>query len=54
MPGFFTPDTWGYLHNCADWTRDAVKATTGDSLDVDDWFGIETPRELTESIQNDN
>lgn len=42
--------TWRYTHTCADWARDAIKAATGIRLDVDDWFGFETPRELSRSL----
>lgn len=45
-----TKDSWGYTHTCADWARDAYEAGTGIRLDVDDYFGIETPRELSRSL----
>ena len=45
-----TDAEWGYTHTCADWARDAVAASVGDSIDVDDWLGFETPRELSESL----
>jgi RHS repeat-associated protein len=43
-------DTWRYTHTCADWARDVIKAITGTRLDADDWFGFETPRELSKSM----
>lgn len=45
-----TTDEWGYTHTCADWARDGIKAATGADVDVDDYFGIETPRELSETL----
>jgi RHS repeat-associated protein len=45
-----TNATWGYTHTCADWARDAVQYSTGLRMDVDDWFGFETPRELSRSL----
>lgn len=44
------PDTWSYGHTCADWARDGMQAATGINLDVDDYLGIETPRELSETL----
>lgn len=44
-------DEWGYLHTCADWSRDSFRVATGIKMDVDDIFGIETPRELSQSIE---
>ena len=44
-------DEWGYLHTFADWTRDAFNEATGINLDVDDYFGSETPRELSQTIK---
>lgn len=43
---------WGYLNNCSSFAEGAVDASKGLDLDADDWFGIETPRELGRSIQN--
>jgi len=45
-----TPDTWYITNTCAEWARDAIYATTGNYLDVDDNFGIETPRELSRTL----
>ncbi|WP_033003125.1 hypothetical protein, partial [Vibrio azureus] len=45
-----TSDEWGYTHTCADWARDAVNFSTGHNIDVDDWMGLETPRELSRSL----
>ena len=45
-------DTWSPTRTCADWSRDAFYAATGQYLDVDDYLGIETPRELSESIRD--
>lgn len=44
-------DSWWPTHTCADWARDGYKVATGISLDVDDWGGIETPRELSNTIK---
>jgi len=43
-------DEWGYTHTCADWASDAFKASTGVRVDSDDYLGAETPREITQSI----
>jgi hypothetical protein len=45
-----TSAEWGYTHTCADWARDAVNYSTGQRIDVDDWLGFETPRELSRSL----
>jgi hypothetical protein len=44
-------DAWMPTHTCADWARDGYKVATGIDLDVDDWLGLETPRELSETIK---
>lgn len=45
-------DTWYYTHTCAEYARDVCYKATGVYLDVDDYFGFETPRELAKSIGN--
>ncbi|WP_457592057.1 hypothetical protein [Hydrogenimonas sp.] len=45
-------DTWYVTHTCADYARDVYYKATGVYLDVDDYMGIETPRELAKSIGN--
>jgi len=45
-------DTWYITHTCADYARDTYGAATGINLDADDYFGIETPRELARNIGN--
>lgn len=44
-------DTWGYTHSCADWASDVGRRVTGENVDADDWFGFETPRELSRSLE---
>jgi len=46
------PDEWSPSHTCADWARDGFNNITGINLDVDDYLGIETPRELSRAIEN--
>ena len=45
-------DSWWVTHTCADYARDVFYQATGKYLDVDDYMGIETPRELARSIGN--
>ena len=45
-------DTWYVTHTCADYARDVFYKASGTYLNVDDYFGIETPRKLAESIGN--
>lgn len=44
--------TWSFSYTCADWARDVIKSSIGKHIDVDDYFGIETPRELTKYIES--
>jgi len=41
-------------NNCSSWARDTVKEVAGEHLDADDegWAGIETPKELMDSIKD--
>ncbi len=43
-------EKWTYTNTCAAWASDGVKSVVGENVDADDWFGFETPRELSESI----
>jgi len=42
--------SWRFTNTCAEWARDVVQKLTGEELAADDWLGIETPRELGNSI----
>jgi hypothetical protein len=44
------PDHWRYSHTCADWASQGFRCVTGEDIDADDIFGIETPRKTSESI----
>jgi len=44
--------TWTCFNTCASFASDAVMIATGEDLDADDVLGIETPRELSESIRD--
>lgn len=46
-----TTDHWFYTNNCASWSSEIVKQLYRTEVDADDWFGIETPRELSRNIQ---
>lgn len=41
---------WFYTNNCSSWASSVVKEVVGEDVDADDWFGIETPRELGRNI----
>ncbi len=43
-------DSWHTTHTCADYARDMWNLGTGEYLDIDDYFGFETPRELSRSL----
>jgi hypothetical protein len=45
-------NSWWITYTCADYARDVFYQATGRYLDVDDYLGIETPRELARSIGN--
>ena len=45
-------NSWWVTYTCADYARDVFYQATGRYLDVDDYMGIETPRELARSIGN--
>ncbi len=45
-------DSWWPTHTCADWASDGYKIATGINIDADDWLGLETPREISESIND--
>lgn len=41
---------WRYTNNCSSWASEIVDAVIGEDVDADDYFGIETPRELGRNI----
>jgi hypothetical protein len=41
---------WFYTNNCSSWASELVDEVIGVDVDADDWFGIETPRELGRNI----
>lgn len=41
---------WFYTHNCSFWVSNVVQEILGEDVDADDYFGIETPRELGRNI----
>lgn len=45
-----TTEHWFYTNNCSSWASEVVKRLYKTEVDTDDWFGIETPRELSRSI----
>ena len=45
---------WARTNNCAGFAGPTFNEFTGSSLDHDDWFGIDTPCELGESIVDAN
>jgi len=45
-----TTEHWFYTNNCSSWVSEVVKKLYKTEVDADDWFGIETPRELSGSI----
>ena len=47
-------ETWGYTNNCSSFASETFYDVTGVDVDADDWFGIETPRELGSNIMDMN
>ncbi len=43
--------TWRYTNTCASWASETTERTTGQDVDADEFLGVETPRELVESIR---
>ena len=43
--------TWGYTNNCSSWASETASAITGETIDANDYGGIETPRELGGNIR---
>lgn len=41
---------WFYTNNCSSWVSQVVLEVVGEDVDADDYFGIETPRELGRNI----
>jgi prepilin-type processing-associated H-X9-DG protein len=46
-----TTEHWFYTNNCSSWSSEIVKQVFRTEIDADDWLGVETPRELSRSIQ---
>ena len=42
---------WGYLNNCSSFAGETFEAVTGTRVSADDYFGIDTPRALGDSIR---
>ncbi|MEM6405533.1 MAG: hypothetical protein AAF669_02905 [Pseudomonadota bacterium] len=42
--------SWGITHNCSSWASAVVRFIIGEDVDADDFFGFETPRELSRNI----
>ncbi|OQA03668.1 MAG: hypothetical protein BWY69_00306 [Planctomycetes bacterium ADurb.Bin401] len=38
-------------NNCSSYASDTAEKVTGEDVDADSWFGVETPRELMENIK---
>jgi len=43
-------DHWRHSHTCAAWASQGFRETTREDIDADDYFGFETPRELSRNI----
>jgi hypothetical protein len=41
---------WRYTNNCSSWASEVVSEIVGEDVDSDDYFGLETPRELGRNI----
>ena len=46
--------TWRYTNTCASFASETFYDVTGIDIDADDNFGFETPREISESIEELN
>jgi hypothetical protein len=46
-----TTEHWFYTNNCSSWSSEMVNKVFRAEIDADDWLGVETPRELSRSIQ---
>lgn len=42
---------WTPTNTCASWASECVRTVVGEDVDADDWFGLETPREVSQSIK---
>lgn len=42
--------SWGFTYNCSSWASDVIWHIIGEDVDADDFFGFETPRELSRNI----
>lgn len=43
--------SWRYTNTCASWASETVQSVTGQRVNADDTLGLETPRQLIESIR---
>lgn len=46
--------SWRITNNCASFASETFEEVTGVNIDADDWLGIETPREIGDSILSAN
>lgn len=46
-----TTEHWFYTNNCSSWASEITYKTLRVHIDANDYFGIETPRELGENIR---
>ena len=46
-----TTEHWFYTNNCSSWASDIIQKLYKTEVDADDWFGLETPREISKSIE---
>jgi hypothetical protein len=46
--------SWGYFDNCSSFAAEVFEEVTGKDIDADDTAGIDTPREVGESIYEEN
>jgi hypothetical protein len=45
---------WRYTQNCSSFASDVFRKVTGVDIDADDNLGFETPREIGDSIKDEN
>lgn len=43
--------SWRYTNTCASWASETTQQVTGRHVDADDVLGVETPRELVQSLR---
>ena len=54
MVNRYCSGNWRYTNNCASFASERFEEVTGVDIDADDWLGIETPREIGDSILQAN